>query len=74
MWRLNYNFNMNTVALGVVKGFETLLLGHELLLLKKKLIFFLVVSNFTVFSNQQSPWHPHLLEIWKIKQQILVKL
>lgn len=35
MWRLNYNFNMNTVALGVVKGFETLLLGHELLLLKK---------------------------------------
>lgn len=73
MWRLNYNLNMNTVALGLIKGFETLLLGHDLLLLKK-LIFFLINSNFTVFSNQQSPWHPHLLEIWKIKQQILVKL
>lgn len=72
MWRLNYNLNMNTVALGLIKGFETLLLGHELLL--KKLIFFLINSHFTVFSNQQSPWHPHLLEIWKIKQQILVKL
>lgn len=73
MWRLSYDLTMNTVALGLIKGFETLLLGHELLLLKKW-IFFLINSNFTVFSNQQSPWHPHLLEIWKIKLQILVKL
>lgn len=31
MWKLNCDLNMNTVALGVMKEFETLLLGHELL-------------------------------------------
>lgn len=50
MWKLNYDLNMNTVALSVIKGFETLLLGHTLLLLKK-IDLFLIVSNFTVFSN-----------------------
>lgn len=39
MWKLNYDLNMNTVALGVIKGFETSLLGHQLLPLKKMDLF-----------------------------------
>lgn len=33
MWKLNYDLDMNAVALGAIKGFETLLLGHEWLLI-----------------------------------------
>lgn len=28
MWKFNYDLNMNAVAVGVIKGFETLLLGQ----------------------------------------------
>lgn len=28
MWKFNYDLNMNPVAVGIIKGFETLLVGE----------------------------------------------